>query len=165
MICHPGLVGFDRIDIYSDRGILLKSDVDLSAVSPLKNAAMRRLISLTKRTVAVNLAGIEAGLKTGKIAGGRRQIKGRELNLDVVANANAIADKMKTLLQVAPDDDTVVRVLGGGKQLMVQIPQARVNGASEFVVGLTAAAASAVEAIIAQFKVGIAEAPMIHAAV
>ncbi|MDD4487627.1 MAG: methyl-coenzyme M reductase subunit beta, partial [Methanothrix soehngenii] len=43
----------DKIDLYSDRGVLLKSDVDLSAVSPLKNAAMQRLISLTKRTVAV----------------------------------------------------------------------------------------------------------------
>ncbi len=85
----------DKIDLYSDRGVLLKSDVDLSAVSPLKNAAMQRLISLTKRTVAVNLAGIEGALKTGKVAGGRRQIKGRELNYDVVANAGALADKIK----------------------------------------------------------------------
>ena len=155
----------DKIDLYSDRGVLLKSDVDLSAVSPLKNAAMQRLISLTKRTVAVNLAGIEGGLKTGKIAGGRRQIKGRELNYDVVANANALADKIKGLLQVAPGDDTNVRVLGGGKQLLVQVPTARVNAASEFVVGLTAAASATVEALIGQFKVGIVEAPMVHASV
>jgi hypothetical protein len=40
----------DKIDLYSDRGVLLKSDVDLSAVSPLKNAAMQRLIGLTKRS-------------------------------------------------------------------------------------------------------------------
>jgi methyl-coenzyme M reductase beta subunit len=155
----------DKIDLYSDRGVLLKSGVDLMAVSPLRNAAIQRLIALTKRTVAVNLAGAEAALKTGKVAGGRRQIKGRELNLDVVANANAIGDKMKTLLQVAPGDDTVVRVLGGGKQLLVQIPQARVNAASEFVVGLTATAAAAVEAIISQFKVGIVDAAMVHAAI
>jgi methyl-coenzyme M reductase beta subunit len=155
----------DKIDLYSDRGVLLKSDVDLMAVSPLRNAAIQRLIALTKRTVAVNLAGIEAGLKTGKVAGGRRQIKGRELNYDVVANANAIADKMKALIQVAPGDDTTVRVLGGGKQLLVQVPQARVNAASEFVVGMTAAAAAAVEAIVQQFKAGLWEAPMVHASV
>ncbi|MCJ7445826.1 MAG: coenzyme-B sulfoethylthiotransferase subunit beta [Methanotrichaceae archaeon] len=155
----------DKIDLYSDRGVLLKSGVDLMAVSPLRNAAIQRLIALTKRTVAVNLAGAEAGLKTGKVAGGRRQIKGRELNLDLVANANAIADKMKTLLQVAPGDDTNVKVLGGGKQLLVQIPQARVNVASEFVVGMTAAAAASVEAIIQQFKVGITGADMVHAAI
>jgi len=59
----------DKIDLYSDRGVLLKSDVDLSAVSPLKNAAMKKLINLTKRTVAVNLAGIENALKTGKVGG------------------------------------------------------------------------------------------------
>ena len=57
----------DKIDLYSDRGVLLKSDVDLSVVSPLKNAAMQRLIALTKRTVAVNLAGVENGLKTGAV--------------------------------------------------------------------------------------------------
>ena len=70
----------DKIDLYSDRGVLLKSDVDLSAVSPLKNAAMQRLIALTKRTVAVNLAGIENAFKNGKVGGGGRRIKGRELN-------------------------------------------------------------------------------------
>jgi len=132
----------DKIDLYSDRGVLLKSDVDLSAVSPLKNAAMQRLIGLTKRTVAVNLAGIENGLKTGAVAGGKRKVKGRELKFDVIANANPLADKIKTLLQVTAGDDTVVKVLGGGKQLMVQIPTARLNAASEFVVGLTAAAAA-----------------------
>ncbi|MFZ3049317.1 coenzyme-B sulfoethylthiotransferase subunit beta [Methanothrix sp.] len=155
----------DKIDLYSDRGVLLKSDVDLSAVSPLKNAAMQRLISLTKRTVAVNLAGIEGALKTGKVAGGRRQIKGRELNYDVVANAGALAEKIKSLLQVASGDDTNVQILGGGKQLLVQVPTARVNAASEFVVGLTGAAAATTEALIQQFKATLIEAPMIHASV
>lgn len=143
----------------------MKSDVDLSAVSPLKNAAMQRLIALTKRTVAVNLAGIDNALKTGKVGSGRRQIKGRELNYDVLGNASAIADKIKSLLQVTPGDDTNVQVLGGGKQLLVQIPTSRVNAASEFVVGLTGAAAATVEALIQQFNVGIVEAPMIHASV
>ena len=155
----------DKIDLYSDRGVLLKSDVDLNAVSPLKNAAMQRLIALTKRTVAVNLAGVENAFKAGKVGGGGRRIKGRELNYDVVANAGALASKIKELLQVVPGDDTNVQVLGGGKQLLVQIPTARVNAASEFVVGMTAAAGATTEALIQQFKAGYAEAPMVHAAV
>lgn len=155
----------DKIDLYSDRGVLLKSDVDLNAVSPLRNAAMQRLIALTKRTVAVNLAGVENAFKAGKVGGGGRRIKGRELNYDVVANAGALASKIKELLQVAPGDDTNVQVLGGGKQLLVQIPTARVNAASEFVVGMTAAAGATTEALIQQFKAGYAEAPMVHAAV
>jgi methyl-coenzyme M reductase beta subunit len=155
----------DKIDLYSDRGVLLKSDVDLSAVSPLKNAAMKKLINLTKRTVAVNLAGIENALKTGKVGGQGRQIKGRELKYDVVANANTLAASIKKLLQVEEGDDTNVQVLGGGKQLLVQIPQARVDVAAEFVVGMTAAAAATTEALIGQFKAGMFDAPMIHAAV
>jgi methyl-coenzyme M reductase beta subunit len=155
----------DKIDLYSDRGVLLKSDVDINAVSPLRNAAMQRLISLTKRTVAVNLAGIENGLKTGKVGGARRQIKGRELKYDITANAGALAEKIKALLQVAPGDDTNVQVLGGGKQLLVQVPTARVNAASEFVVGMTAAAGATTEAIVQQFKADITQAPMVHASV
>jgi len=155
----------DKIDLYSDRGVLLKSDVDLSAVSPLKNKAMKKLINLTKRTVAVNLAGIESGLKTGKVGGQGRQIKGRELKYDVVANADSLAADIKKLLQVEAGDDTAVKVLGGGKQLLVQVPTARVDAASEFVVGMTAAAAATTEALINKFKATMYDAPMVHAAV
>jgi len=155
----------DKIDLYSDRGVLLKSDVDLSAVSPLKNAAMKKLINLTKRTVAVNLVGVENALKTGKVGGQGRQIKGRELKYDVVANANALAASIKKLLQVEEGDDTNVQILGGGKQLLVQVPTARVDVASEFVVGMTAAAAATTEALIGQFKATMYDAPMVHAAV
>ncbi len=155
----------DKIDLYSDRGVLLKSDVDLSAVSPLKNAAMKKLINLTKRTVAVNLAGIENALKTGKVGGQGRQLKGRELKYDVTANADALAASIKGLLQVEEGDDTNVQVLGGGKQLLVQIPSARVDVASEFVVGMTTAAAATTEALVTQFKTTMYDAPMVHAAV
>lgn len=155
----------DKIDLYSDRGVLLKSDVDLNAISPLKNAAMKKLIALTKRTVAVNLAGIENALKTGKVGGAGRQIKGRELDYDVVANADAIAGKIKELIQVDEGDDTNVEVMGGGKQLLVQIPTARVEVAAEFVVGMTTAAAAATEALVQQFGVTYLEAPMVHASV
>ena len=155
----------DKIDLYSDRGVLLKSDVDLNAISPLKNAAMKKLIALTRRTVAVNLAGIENALKTGKVGGAGRQIKGRELDYDVVANADAIAGKIKELIQVDEGDDTNVEVMGGGKQLLVQIPTARVDVAAEFVVGMTTAAAAATEALVQQFGVTYLEAPMVHASV
>ncbi|HII07412.1 MAG TPA: coenzyme-B sulfoethylthiotransferase subunit beta [Methanotrichaceae archaeon] len=155
----------DKIDLYSDRGVLLKSDVDLSAVSPLKNAAMKKLINLTKRTVAVNLAGVENALKAGKVGGQGRQIKGRELKYDVTANADALAVVIKNLIQVEDGDDTNVQVLGGGKQLLVQIPQARVDVAAEFVVGMTTAAAATTEALIQEFDANMFDAPMVHAAV
>jgi methyl-coenzyme M reductase beta subunit len=126
---------------------------------------MKKLINLTKRTVAVNLAGIENALKTGKVGGQGRQLKGRELKYDVTANADALAASIKGLLQVEEGDDTNVQVLGGGKQLLVQIPSARVDVASEFVVGMTTAAAATTEALVTQFKTTMYDAPMVHAAV
>ena len=62
----------DTIDLYDDQGKLLKSGVALDKVSPLTNAGIKKMISLTKRTVAVNLGGAEAFLKTGKA--GKNQI-------------------------------------------------------------------------------------------
>ena len=103
----------DTIDLYDDQGKLLKSGVALDKVSPLTNAGIKKMISLTKRTVAVNLGGAEAFLKTGKA--GKNQIPGRELNLDLVANAGAIKEKMFKMLQVTEGDDTEIKEFGGGK--------------------------------------------------
>ena len=72
----------DKIDIYDDRGKLLESNVDLLNVAPTRNAAIQSIIKDTKRTVAVNLAGIEKALKTGTMGGKAKQILGRELNYD-----------------------------------------------------------------------------------
>jgi Methyl coenzyme M reductase, beta subunit len=81
----------DTIDLYDDQGKLLKSGVALDKISPLTNPGIKKMISLTKRTVAVNLGGAEAFLKTGKA--GKNQIPGRGLNLDLVANAGAIKER------------------------------------------------------------------------
>jgi len=68
----------DTIDLYDDTGKLLKSNVPLEKISPLINPATRKIIDLTKRTIAVNLGGIEAPLKTGKV--GKGHVLGRELD-------------------------------------------------------------------------------------
>ena len=60
----------DVIDLYDDRGKLIESNVPLEAISPLRNGAIKRIASMTARTVAVNLAGLEKALKTGSIGGG-----------------------------------------------------------------------------------------------
>ncbi len=59
----------DTIDLYDDEGKLLKSNVTLDKISPLVNKGALNVIDLTKRTVAVNFAGIEEALKTGKMGG------------------------------------------------------------------------------------------------
>jgi len=49
----------DKVDLYDDRGNLVEEDVPIEALSPLWNPAIRRIVQGIKRTVAVNLEGIE----------------------------------------------------------------------------------------------------------
>src|SRR5665647_2229157 len=59
----------ETIDLYDDVGKLLKSGVALDKISPVTNPGIGKIIDLTKRTVAVNLAGLEAALASGKVGG------------------------------------------------------------------------------------------------
>ncbi|MDD5474247.1 MAG: methyl-coenzyme M reductase subunit beta, partial [Candidatus Methanoperedens sp.] len=59
----------DKIDLYSDRGVKLKSGVDINAISPMRNAAIKSIVTGIKRTAAVDLAGIEKTLATSAIGG------------------------------------------------------------------------------------------------
>ena len=155
----------DKLDIYNDRGKLLESGVDIKELAPTKNAAIGRIIRDTKRTVAINLAGIEKGLATGKFGGKGRHIMGRGLEYDIVANAGAIADSVANLVKVDDDDDTNIKVLGGGKQLLVQVPTARTNAGADFVSASTVGGAAIVQTIIDMFNTDMFDAPTIKGAV
>ncbi|MCP1714181.1 methyl-coenzyme M reductase beta subunit [Methanocalculus alkaliphilus] len=154
----------DTIDLYDDAGKLLKSNVALDKVSPLTNPAILKLINLTKRTVAVNLGGIQEALKTGKI-GKHQQILGRELDLDILGNSDAIAAKIQDMVQVTEGDDTLINKYGGGKLLLVQAPTARLNAASTYDAAITGVAAAATYAIMDQFDIGMFDANTVKAAV
>ena len=150
----------DTIDLYDDQGKLLKSGVALDKISPLTNPGILKLIGLTKRTVAVNLGGAEAALKTGAIGKGNF-IKGRELNLDLVANAGAIKEKIMKMVEVVPGDTEIKDF--GGKLLLVTVPEARIAAAATYDAAITAVAAAATYAVIEQFKVDMFDASMVKA--
>lgn len=150
----------DTIDLYDDQGKLLKSGVALDKISPLTNPGILKLISLTKRTVAVNLGGAETALKTGAIGKGNF-IKGRELNLDLVANAGAIKEKIMKMVEVVPGDTEIKDF--GGKLLLVTVPEARIAAAATYDAAITAVAAAATYAVIDQFKVDMFDASMVKA--
>ena len=153
----------DVIDLYDDRGKRIAKDIPLEAISPLRNKAIQRIADLTKRTCAVNLAGIEKALKTGNMMG--MSIKGKEIDIPLVANAEKVAKAVKEMIQVVPDDDTVVKVKSGGKNLIVVLPDARANVGIEYTTGFTSTAAAVTEAIIDIFDVPMYKANMVKGAV
>ena len=87
----------DKVDLYDDRGSLVVSDVPIEALSPLRNTAIQNIVKGVKRTVAVNLEGLEKSVKTGSVGGDKSKILGRELDIDIVANAGAIAENRSKL--------------------------------------------------------------------
>ena len=66
----------DVIDLYDDRGKRIAKQIPLEAISPLRNNAIKRIASMTERTIAVNLAGIEKALKTGSMGGDGAALSG-----------------------------------------------------------------------------------------
>ena len=53
----------DKIDLFDDRGNEIASGVPIEAISPLRNPAIKNIVKGVKRTVAVNLEGLENPLK------------------------------------------------------------------------------------------------------
>lgn len=155
----------DVIDLYDDRGKRIAKDVPLEAISPLRNNAIKRIASMTKRTVAVSLSGIEKSLKTGSMGGDGCIIKGKEIDIDLVKNADKIAKAVKEMVQVTDGDDTIVDMKSDGKNLVVVVPEDRLNAGIEYTTGFTVTAAAVTEAIIDEFKIPMYKANMVKGAV
>ena len=155
----------DTVDLYDDQGKVLKSGVALDKVSPLNNAGTLKLIDLTKRTVAVNLAGIDNAIKTGMMAGKNNQILGYKIKADCVKDCDALIDKIQKMVSVADKDDTKITKVGGGKMLLVEVPSARLKAAATYDAAATAVAAATTYAIIDQYKIGMFDAPYVKTAV
>jgi len=153
----------DEIDLYDDKGNVLAKGVPIDAISPLTNEAMRRIISLTVRTGAVDMAGLDKKLKTGAIAGRGMIIRGVGRDIPVLDKASEIAKEVEDMLRVEPGDDTRVELIAGGKRMMTEVPTKRIL--SDYSVGLTAAMGALTHAIIDVCDVSMWDAPYVHAAV
>jgi len=155
----------DTIDLYSDRGAKLKAGVDLGAISPLRNKAIKKIIHDTKRTAAVDLAGIEKALAAGRFGGKGRHVPAKAMNFDVVKNADKIVAKVADLVKVDAGDDTNVKSLNGGKQMLVQVPSARIEAGAEYVSSLTCASMGTIQAMIDTFDLNMFNVPEVKAAI
>jgi methyl-coenzyme M reductase beta subunit len=155
----------DTIDLYDDEGKLLKSNVTIDKISPLVNKGTAGIIDLTKRTVAVNLGGIEDALKTGKMGGKSNQILGRSMSCSVVKDCDALSAKIKDMVQVEAGDDTKITKVGGGKMILVEIPTARIKASATYDCASTAVAAATTYALIEQYKVDMFDGSYVKGAV
>src|SRR5512139_195282 len=155
----------DTIDLYDDEGKLLKSSVTLDKISPLVNKGALNVIDLTKRTVAVNLAGIEEGLKTGKFGGKSNQILGRSMSCSVVKDCDALSAKIKDMVQVTEGDNTKITKVGGGKMILVEVPTSRLEAAATYDAAATAVAAATTYALVDQYKVSMFDGSYVKSAV
>lgn len=152
----------ETIDLYSDDGKLLKSNVPLHRISPLLNPAAHTIIDLTKRTINVNLGGIQDALKIGKLGKGR--IPGRELDLPIMEHKDEIIEKIRSMVQVEEGDDTEITQFNNGKLLLVRVPQLRLSGASTYDAAITAVAAATTYAIVDTFDIDAFNASTVKAA-
>ena len=155
----------DTIDLYDDEGKLLKSGVTLDRISPLVNKGALNVIDLTKRTVAVNFAGIEDALKTGKIGGKTNQVLGRSMNCSCVKDVDALSAKIKDMVQVTDGDNTKITKVGGGKMILVEVPSSRLAAAATYDAASTAVAAATTYALVDQYKVDMFNGSYVKAAV
>lgn len=152
----------DKIDLYDNRGKLIEADVPLEAISPLKNPAMKKIISLVQRAVAVDLEAIEKSVAKAKF-GKTFQILGRGIDLPIVANAEALKARVYDIIKVDESDSTRVDIISNGKRLLVEVPEERIQ--AEYTAGITAVASAVVQAIIDEFNVAIFNADLVKAAV
>ena len=155
----------DKIDLYGVDGKLLDENVPLEAVSPMLNPTIKNIIQEVKRSVAANFAGIEKALANGAYGGKANFIPGRELKLDIVDNAEVIAEKIQKMIQVSEDDNYLSRSVNGGKQLLVQLPQTRVDVAADYTVAPLVVGGALVQAILDTFDVNKFDASAVKTAV
>ncbi|MCC7550424.1 MAG: coenzyme-B sulfoethylthiotransferase subunit beta [Methanobacterium sp.] len=155
----------DKIDLYGADGKLLESDVPLEAVSPMLNPTIENIVQEVKRSVAVNLSGIEKSLEKAAYGGKSNFIPGRELKLPIVENVDVIAAKIEKMIRVDDEDNFNLKLINKGDQLLVQLPSQRLKMAGDYTVSTMVTGSAVVQAIIDTFDVDKFDASAIKTAV
>ena len=155
----------DKIDLYGVDGKLLEENVPLEAVSPMYNPTISKIVQEVKRSVAVNLAGIEKSLANAAYGGKANFVPGRELNLAIVDNVDAITEKVQKIIQIDENDDFNLKLINNGDQVLVQLPSQRMSMAADYTVSTLVTGGAVVQAIIDTFDVDKYDAPAVKTAV
>lgn len=155
----------DKLDLYGVDGKLLEENVPLEAVSPMLNPTIEKIVHEVKRSVAINISGIEKSLEKAAYGGKSNFVPGRELKIPLIENVEVIAEKIQKIIQVREDDDFNLKLIKGGKQILVQLPSQRMNMAADYTVSTLVAGGAVIQAIIDTFDVDKFDAPAVKTAV
>ena len=155
----------DKIDLYGADGKLLESNVPLEAVSPMLNPTIENIVQEIKRSVAVNLSGIEKSLEKAAYGGKSNFIPGRELKLPIVDNVSILAGKIEKMIRIDDEDDFNLKLINKGNQLLVQLPSQRMKMAGDYTVSTMVTGSAVVQAIIDTFDVDKFDASAVKTAV
>lgn len=153
----------EKIDLYDDNGKKLESAVPLEAITPWRNEAIQQIVDIFKRSVGVNLAGAEKSLKTGHYGGEYSHLPGRTVDVELVKNSDKISKRIKDIISLDAGD-TEIQSLKKGAYLVVRPPTKLANVGVEYTTSLTCTTMAAVEAVMEEFDLGWAEAPLVKAA-
>ncbi len=155
----------DRIDLYGVNGKLLEENVPLEAVSPMMNPTIEKIVHEVKRSVAVNLSGIENSLEKAAYGGKSNFVPGRELKIALTENADVLSEKIRKMIQISEDDDFNIKLINGGDQMLVQMPSQRMTMAADYTVSTLVTGGAVIQAIIDTFDVDKFDAPAVKTAV
>ncbi|MBZ2165860.1 coenzyme-B sulfoethylthiotransferase subunit beta [Methanobacterium spitsbergense] len=155
----------DRIDLYGVNGKLLEENVPLEAVSPMMNPTIEKIVHEVKRSVAVNLSGIENSLEKAAFGGKSNFVPGRELKIALTENADVLSEKIRKMIQVSDDDDFNIKLINGGDQMLVQMPSQRMTMAADYTVSTLVTGGAVIQAIIDTFDIDKFDAPAVKTAV
>jgi methyl-coenzyme M reductase beta subunit len=148
----------DFIDIYDDRGEVLCEKIPLNGLNPYKNQAILEILQSIRRTALIDISELENALRTGEVGGTMNvgcecQIPGRELDLGLLDRIDEIADRVKDLLEITPNDDTRVEI--ADSLMVIQIPSRSFLVATDSSQVYLKPATAIVRAICEIFELGI----------
>lgn len=155
----------DKIDLYGVNGKLLEENVPLEAVSPMINPTIEKIVHEVKRSVAINLSGIENALEKAAFGGKSNFVPGRELKLPLVDNADVLSEKIRKMVQISDEDDFNLKMINGGNQMLVQMPSQRMTMAADYTVSTLVTSGAVIQAIIDTFDIDKFDAPAVKTAV
>lgn len=159
----------DRVSLYSDRGEVLAEDVPIEAISPLHNPGAQQVKDTLCRTILWNAEEAEYKIKSGHLGDEYIHIPRTPWlameDYEIMANIEKIAKRVEELLRTAPDDDTEVQILRGGRYLLVRPPTRLAWCGIEYQTALTNVAYAIEQACVDVCDADWRTYPYIHAAI